>query len=81
MRLVYSQHFIRSLKKAPSEIQRAFGKQAGFLLQNLGHPSLRSKKYDESQDLWQARVTGDWRFYFTIRDDMYIIHDIVPHPK
>ena len=25
------------------------------------HPSLRAKKYDESQDLWQARVTKDWR--------------------
>jgi hypothetical protein len=46
-----------------------------------GDPSLRAKKYDESQDLWQARVNKDWRFYFLIRDDIYYIVDIIPHPK
>jgi hypothetical protein len=30
---------------------------------------------------WQARVTKDWRFYFLIRGDTYILQDIVPHPK
>ncbi|MGD0777008.1 MAG: hypothetical protein ABSC05_29670 [Candidatus Solibacter sp.] len=29
------------------------------MLQNLPHPSLRAKKYDESQGLWQARVNKD----------------------
>jgi plasmid maintenance system killer protein len=51
------------------------------LEQNLRHPSLRAKKYDERQDLWQARVNKDWRFYFLIRDDIYYIVDITPHPK
>ena len=40
-----------------------------------------AKKYDESQDLWQARVNKDWRFYFQIREDVYYIVDIIPHPK
>ena len=35
-------------------IQRAFDKQLLRMLQNLRHPSLRAKKYDESADLWQA---------------------------
>jgi len=52
-----------------------------FLEQDLHHPSLRAKKYDESQDLWQARVNRDWRFYFQIHDDVYYIVDIIPHPK
>jgi hypothetical protein len=51
------------------------------LVENLRHPSLRVKKYDESRDLWQARVTRSWRFYFLIQDDTYIITDIIPHPK
>jgi hypothetical protein len=51
------------------------------LLQNLRHPSLRAKKYDEVRDLWQARVTGAWRFYFTIEGDTYVLQTIRAHPK
>jgi len=38
-------------------VRKAFEKQTGLLVQNLRHPSLQAKKYDEAQDLWQARVT------------------------
>jgi mRNA interferase RelE/StbE len=41
-----------------------FDKQLAFLLSNLRHPSLRAKKYDETNDIWQARVDDDYRFYF-----------------
>ena len=50
-------------------------------LNNLRHPSLHDKKYDEVQGIWQARVNGGWRFYFTIEGDAYRFHDIIPHPK
>lgn len=29
----------------------------------------------------QARVNQDWRFFFQIRGDRYVIVTIVPHPK
>jgi mRNA interferase RelE/StbE len=81
MKLEYSPHFMRNYKKAPALIQQAFDKQALLLLEDLGHPSLRAKKYDESRDLWQARVTRSWRFYFTIEEDTYYLHEIKAHPK
>jgi plasmid maintenance system killer protein len=81
MNLRWTSHFARAYSKAPKEIQAAFDKQSLLLLQTLRHPSLRAKKYDESKDLWQARVTRDWRFYFLVRDDTFILQDIVPHPK
>lgn len=65
----------------PVVIRKAFGKQLHFLLLNLGHPSLRAKKYNEALDVWQARVTRDWRFYFKIEGDEYVILSIIPHPK
>ena len=52
-----------------------------LLEQNLRYLSLRAKKYDESRNIWQARVNKDWRFYFVIRDDVYYIIDILPHPE
>lgn len=56
-------------------------KQIGFLLTNLRHPSLRAKKYDEAQDIWQARVDGSYRFYFRIKGDTYELLSVIPHPK
>ena len=81
MKILYSPHFMRNYNKAPAGIQRAFDKQALLLLQNLKHPSLRTKKYDESQDLWQARITASWRFYFMIEHDLYLMTEIKAHPK
>jgi hypothetical protein len=81
MRLIRTTHFIRSYSKAPKEIQQAFDKQSLSLLQNLRHPSLHAKKYDEGRNRWQAWVTGSWRFYFIIEDDAYILLDIIRHPK
>ncbi len=81
MRLQRTTHFTRAFSKAPKRIQQAFDKQALLLLSNLRHPSLRAKKYNEGENKWQARVTGDWRFYFTIEGDTYILQDITGHPK
>ena len=81
MRKDYSKRFLSSYNKAPFKIQKAFDKQADLLVKNVQHPSLRAKKYDESQDIWQARVDRHWRFYFIIKDDTYYFLDIILHPK
>ncbi len=81
MTLDYTPRFLRDYKKAPVIIQQAFDKQVLLLVQNLAHPSLRAKKYDESRDIWQARVTRDWRFYFTIEGPTYRLHELRSHPK
>jgi mRNA interferase RelE/StbE len=72
---------VAALKDAHENVRKAFFKQVRLLAENLHHPSLRAKKYDEAADLWQARVNKDWRFYFIIKDDTYIVLDVVPHPK
>ena len=81
MEIVFSRRFLRSLESAPQAVRKTFYKQLGFLEHNLLHPSLRAKKFDETSDLWQARVNRDWRFYFTIDGSEYHLHDITPHPK
>jgi len=81
MKLFRTSHFVRSYAKAPPSVQRAFDKQSSLLLQNRNHPSLRVKKYDEANNLWQARVNRDWRFYFTMDGDAYTLVGIIPHPK
>jgi len=64
MKLLFSPRFRKQYRGAPLHVQKAFDKQATLLVQNLRHPSLNAKKYDEARDVWQARVTRDWRPYY-----------------
>ena len=72
---------VRAYIDAPPAVQKAFDKQVKLLVENVRHPSLRAKKYDESRGIWQARVNRNWRFYFVVTGDTYLILDIIPHPK
>lgn len=79
MRRSTTKPFDREFKKFSKEIQDAFEKQIKFLLQDIRHPSLRAKKYDEGTDIWQARVTKNVRFYFRLEGDVYILLNIRRH--
>lgn len=81
MRPHLSERFVRSYTSAPPTIRRAFDRKLEILLDNLRHPSLRAKKYDEARDIWQARVNEGWRFSFRIQGDIYELIDITAHPK
>jgi plasmid maintenance system killer protein len=81
MRIKYTDRFRDRLGRAPRPIQTAFYKRVRLLSQDIRHPSLRAKKYDEVQDLWQARVNRDWRFFFVIKGNTYVLIHIGPHPK
>ena len=56
MEVIYSIYFVRSFQKAPESIQCNFEKQLDHLMCDFRHPSLRTKKYDKAQGIWQARV-------------------------
>ena len=81
MHAVYTKRFLDAYANAPAHVRRAADRRIALLLENLRHPSLRAKKYDEARDIWQARVNGGWRFYFRIESDTYILETIRPHPK
>ena len=81
MKLQYTRGAQETISELPLPLRKALYKQAAFLLQDLHHPSLRAKKYREAEDKWQARVNRNWRFYFRIVGDTYIITDVIAHPK
>jgi len=81
MKIEYAPHALELLDEAPAAVRKAFLKQVQLLTDNLRHPSLRAKKYDGATGVWQGRVNRDWRFYFLIKDDTYVILDVIPHPK
>ncbi len=81
MRVELSRRAARDLDDLPLRLQATVRKQLELLAQNIRHPSLQAKKYDERDDIWQGRVNRSYRFYFQIIGGEYQILRIIPHPK
>lgn len=81
MRVELSRRADRDLDDLSPRLQATVGKQLALLAENIRHPSIQAKKYDEGNDLWQGRVNRNHRFYFQIVGDDYLIIRIIPHPK
>ena len=81
MRIFYTPNFQKNFKHFPQKIEQKFEKQIDYLLRNFRYPSLNVKKFDRSRGIWQARVDRNIRFYFQIKDDIYVLLDIRNHPK
>lgn len=81
MRIRISETALKQYKKLPTALRQKADKQFEYLLTDIRHPSLHAKKYRESDDLWQARIDRDWRFYFFIVSPQYIIVSVIKHPR
>ena len=81
MKLPFMAKADKDYARMPAAIRKTLEKQLRFLLENRGHSSLHAKKYSEALNVWQRRVTRDWRFYFLIEGDEYGILSFNPHPK
>lgn len=79
MRHIFTSYFVAEYHSISKETQGKFDKQLKYLLQNIRHPSLKAKKYDEERGIWQARADKNFRFYFLIEKDTYILLDIKKH--
>ncbi len=81
MNFFITERLHQSYESAPPMIRKTFDRKANLLAENFLHPSFHAKKYDESRDIWQARVTRNWRFYFQIKGNTLFLMDITSHPK
>ncbi len=79
MKIEHTKQIRRALQKFPKQLQEIFYKQIEYLANDIRHPSLHAKKYDESTGVWQARVNKSVRFYFRIEGSTYLLLNIRKH--
>ncbi len=79
MKILRTDSFRRDYKKLPEKIKSQAQKALQLLVANLSHPSLRPKKIKSRENIWEARVTKDYRFSFEIRGDAYILRRVSKH--
>ncbi len=51
MKPFYTNQFKKKFHHLSKKVKQKFEKQLGYLLENVRHPSLHAKKYDEENDI------------------------------
>jgi mRNA-degrading endonuclease RelE of RelBE toxin-antitoxin system len=80
VRLVVTDRARQDYAGLPQTVQKRVSKQLAMLLKDKRHPSLQTKKYEGGGGVFQARVDRNYRFYFEIDGDAYVILTIIKHP-
>ena len=77
--------FIRLYKKLPEEMKERTKKSLQLIQSDPGHPSLHHKKMVGQKDIFEIRISNDYRItYQRIGDTAYLrkigTHDILRNP-
>ena len=81
MQIKTTKTFDEEYHSLPERIKKQANKQISFLLEDLHHPSLRAKKLKGKEDIWEARVTRDYRLTFQIIGNTYLLRRIGKHEE
>lgn len=79
MRIIRTYSFKKDYKKLPFDIQKIAEKQLKLFITNWRYPSLQTKKMKGFINIFEARVTADYRFTFQVFQDGYILRRIGRH--
>jgi len=85
MEIRTTKSFDRDWRTLPPGVKRRARKKFDLLLKDPRHPSLGLKKMKGYQEIWEGRITRDYRFTFQITGQGYLLrrigsHDILRKP-
>jgi len=80
MKVFYTESFKKGFQRLPKEIQYLAGQKLAFFVANPRHPSLGVKKMEGTKDIWEARITRNYRFTFNFEDGMAVLRCVGTHP-
>jgi addiction module RelE/StbE family toxin len=82
MKIVYSKDFIKSVKRAPKQIQNRLADLIKILQQNPFHPKLHSKPLvGKLKGFYSFRITCNWCVIFSFFDSETIFLIDIAHRK
>jgi mRNA-degrading endonuclease RelE of RelBE toxin-antitoxin system len=79
MNFIETEHFRKAYKPLSDEIKARLKKALRQLSVNIRHPSLQVKKIKGTKDIWEARVSLDYRLTFQIVKDYIILRNVGHH--
>ena len=79
MQLLRTERFKKDFKRLPIEIQGRVGKALELFLEHSRHPSLHVKKMEGAPDIWELRVTDNYRITFRFVQEGVLLRRVGTH--
>lgn len=82
MKFIYSDYFIENVSKLSYEVRKILKEKLSLMYRNPRHPSLRVKKIQGQEDIFEASITMDIRMIWQyIKKDVILLRKIGRHDK
>lgn len=79
MNFIETERFKKAYKSLPEEAKQQVRKALRIIAVNIRHPSLHTKKIKGTKDIWEARVSLDYRLTFQIVKDYFVLRNVGHH--
>jgi len=79
MKLLTTSSFDADYTSLPKSVQQLARKKLELFVANMRHPSLRVKKMEGPRNIWEGRITRNYRFTFQTEGDVCILRRIGTH--
>lgn len=77
--LIFTERFKKNFKELPFLMQKRFEIKLDLFLNDPRHPSLNVHKYHGADSVWEAYISKQYRFTFSITKESIIFRNIGPH--
>lgn len=82
MKFIYSDYFIENVSKLSYEVRKILKEKLSLMYRNPRHPSLRVKKIQGQEDIFESSITMDIRMTWQyIKKDAILLRKIGRHDK
>lgn len=81
MKFIFSPEFKKGYKKLPGNIKKKTDKQLRLLEKDFRYSSLRAKKMQGFENVWEARVTLNYRMCFSPTKETIFVLSVGPHDR
>jgi len=75
----FTKKFKKEYQELPKKIQNNFDKKLSLLLENMFHPSIRTKRIQGTKNRWEGSITMKYRFTFELHGNKAIFRTIGTH--
>ena len=79
MQLFRTERFKKDFQRLPTEIRQRTEKALELLVSNSRHPSLQVKKMEGTRDIWELRVTDNYRITFQFIQEGVLLRRVGTH--
>ena len=79
MQVLRTERFKKDFKRLPSDIQERIGNALERFVDNPRHPSLHVKKMEGAPDIWELRVSDNYRITFQFVQEGALLRRVGTH--